>query len=38
VFKRQGLYNALRRVNAREGDSVDIGGLRFEYFEENEGR
>lgn len=36
VFKRQGLYNALRRVNAREGDTVDIGGLRFEYFEEQE--
>ncbi|AWN24220.1 GTPase [Deinococcus irradiatisoli] len=34
LFKRQGLYNALRRVNAREGDTVDIGGLRFEYFDE----
>ena len=34
VFKRQGLYNALKRVGAREGDSVDIGGLRFEYFDE----
>ncbi|TSA87748.1 GTPase ObgE [Deinococcus detaillensis] len=36
VFKRQGLYNALKRVGAREGDSVDIGGLRFEYFEDND--
>ncbi|WP_420594861.1 GTPase ObgE [Deinococcus sp.] len=34
LFKRQGLYNALRRVGAREGDTVDIGGLRFEYFDE----
>lgn len=34
LFKRQGLYNALRREGAREGDTVDIGGLRFEYFDE----
>ena len=34
LFKRQGMYNALRRVGAREGDTVDIGGLRFEYFDE----
>ncbi len=34
LFKRQGLYNALRRVGARAGDTVDIGGLRFEYFDE----
>ncbi|GAA4008966.1 GTPase ObgE [Deinococcus rubellus] len=36
VFKRQGLYNALRRVGARQGDSVDIGGMRFEYFDEDD--
>ncbi|MEF2279778.1 GTPase ObgE [Deinococcus sp. YIM 134068] len=34
VFKRQGLYNALKKVGAREGDTVEIGNFRFEYFEE----
>ncbi len=35
LFKRQGLYNALRRVGAQAGDTVDIGGMRFEYFDED---
>lgn len=35
LFKRQRLYNALKRAGAREGDTVDIGGLRFEYFDED---
>lgn len=34
VFKRQGLYNALRRAGAREGDTVEIGSFRFEYFDD----
>jgi len=34
-FKRQGLYNALRRAGAREGDNVMIGPHRFEYFDED---
>ncbi|PNY82028.1 GTPase ObgE [Deinococcus koreensis] len=38
VFKRQGLYNALKRAGAREGDTVEIGPHRFEYFDEEEGR
>ncbi|MVN88176.1 GTPase ObgE [Deinococcus sp. HMF7620] len=38
VFKRQGLYNALKRAGAREGDTVEIGTHRFEYFDEDEGK
>ncbi|MBZ9713863.1 GTPase ObgE [Deinococcus multiflagellatus] len=38
VFKRQGLYNALKRAGAREGDTVEIGTFRFEYFDDEEGR
>lgn len=34
VFKRQGLYNALKRAGAREGDTVEIGTHRFEYFDD----
>lgn len=37
LFKRQGLYNALKRAGAREGDTVEIGTHRFEYFDEDEG-
>lgn len=36
LFKRQGLYNALRRAGAREGDTVEIGTFRFEYFEDEQ--
>lgn len=36
LFKRQGLYNALKRAGAREGDTVEIGTFRFEYFDEDE--
>ncbi|AXG99659.1 GTPase ObgE [Deinococcus wulumuqiensis] len=36
LFKRQGLYNALRRAGAREGDTVEIGTFRFEYFDDEE--
>ena len=36
LFKRQGLYNALRRAGAREGDTVEIGSFRFEYFDDEE--
>ncbi|WP_034386060.1 GTPase ObgE [Deinococcus sp. YIM 77859] len=32
LFKRQGLYAALKRAGAREGDTVEIGTFRFEYF------
>ncbi|ABF46512.1 GTP1/OBG family GTPase [Deinococcus geothermalis DSM 11300] len=32
LFKRQGLYNALKRAGAREGDTVEIGSFRFEYY------
>lgn len=38
VFKRQGLYNALKRAGAREGDTVEIGTFRFEYFDDEGGR
>ncbi|MFC4426469.1 GTPase ObgE [Deinococcus navajonensis] len=38
VFKRQGLYNALKRAGAREGDTVEIGSFRFEYFDDEEER
>ena len=38
VFKRQGLYNALKRAGAREGDTVEIGTFRFEYFDDEENR
>lgn len=34
LFKRQGLYNALKRAGAREGDTVEIGAFRFEYFDD----
>ncbi|RTR25546.1 GTPase ObgE [Deinococcus radiophilus] len=34
LFKRQGLNNALRRAGAREGDTVEIGTFRFEYFDD----
>lgn len=34
VFKRQGLTNALKRAGAREGDTVQIGSFRFEYYED----
>ncbi len=36
LFKRQGLYNALKRAGAREGDTVEIGTFRFEYFDDEE--
>lgn len=36
LFKRQGLYGALKKAGAREGDTVEIGNFRFEYFEEEE--
>lgn len=36
LFKRQGLYNALRRAGAQEGDTVEIGTFRFEYFDDEE--
>ncbi len=38
LFKRQGLYNALKRAGAREGDTVEIGTFRFEYFDEDENK
>ncbi|THF87709.1 GTPase ObgE [Deinococcus sp. KSM4-11] len=38
VFKRQGLYNALRRAGARAGDTVEIGAHRFEYFDDEDQR
>ncbi|MHA0042885.1 GTPase ObgE [Deinococcus sp. PEB2-63] len=38
VFKRQGLYNALKRAGAREGDTVEIGTFRFEYFDDEQQR
>lgn len=38
VFKRQGLYSALKRAGAREGDTVEIGPHRFEYFDEDENK
>ncbi|MDO4263692.1 MAG: GTPase ObgE [Deinococcus sp.] len=34
LFKRQGLNNALKRAGAREGDTVEIGTFRFEYYED----
>ncbi len=34
LFKRQGLNNALKRAGAREGDTVEIGSFRFEYFDD----
>ncbi|MCP2015384.1 GTP-binding protein [Deinococcus sp. HSC-46F16] len=36
LFKRQGLYRELKRAGAREGDTVEIGPFRFEYFEDEE--
>lgn len=36
LFKRQGLYNALKRAGAREGDTVEIGTFRFEYFDDED--
>ncbi|SMB96158.1 GTPase ObgE [Deinococcus hopiensis] len=36
LFKRQGLYAALKRAGAREGDTVEIGTFRFEYFNDEE--
>lgn len=38
LFKRQGLYRALHKAGAREGDTVEIGVFRFEYFDEDEER
>ncbi|MFC3832301.1 MULTISPECIES: GTPase ObgE [Deinococcus] len=38
VFRRQGLYNALKRAGAREGDTVEIGAHRFEYFDDEDVR
>ena len=38
LFKRQGLYNALKRAGAREGATVEIGAFRFEYFDDEEQR
>lgn len=35
LFKHQGLYNALRRAGAKEGDTVEIGTFRFEYFDDD---
>lgn len=35
LFKRQGLNAALKRAGAREGDTVQIGAFRFEYFEDD---
>ncbi|MFC4452441.1 GTPase ObgE [Deinococcus sonorensis] len=36
LFKRQGLTNALRRAGAQEGDTVEIGTFRFEYFDDEQ--
>ncbi|MFD1731584.1 GTPase ObgE [Deinococcus malanensis] len=36
LFKRQGLYNALKKAGAREGDTVEIGTFRFEYFNDED--
>ncbi|ANE42787.1 GTPase ObgE [Deinococcus puniceus] len=36
LFKRQGLYRALKRAGAREGDTVEIGTFRFEYFDDDQ--
>ncbi|MDL2342729.1 GTPase ObgE [Deinococcus sp. MIMF12] len=36
LFKRQGLYKELKRAGAREGDTVEIGSFRFEYFADEE--
>ncbi|EYB67376.1 GTPase ObgE [Deinococcus phoenicis] len=38
LFKRQGLYKALKKAGAREGDTVEIGVFRFEYFDDEEER
>lgn len=38
LFQRQGLYNALKRAGAQEGDTVEIGSFRFEYFEDEQER
>lgn len=37
-FKRQGLYNALKRAGARAGDTVEIGTFKFEYFDDEENK
>ncbi|MBB6098837.1 GTP-binding protein [Deinobacterium chartae] len=34
-FKREGLYSALKRAGAREGDTVNISGFQFEYFSDD---
>ena len=34
MFKRQGLYNALKRVGAQEGDTIEIGPYRYEYVDD----
>ncbi len=34
VFKHEGLYNRLHRVGVRDGDTVKIGPLSFEYFDD----
>ncbi len=36
VFKRQGLYKALKQVGAQEGDTIEIGPHRFEYFDDED--
>ncbi len=36
LFKRQGLYNALKRAGAQAGDTVEIGPHRFEYFDDED--
>lgn len=38
LFKRQGLYNALKRAGAQAGDTVEIGTFKFEYFDDEEER
>ncbi|WP_034342566.1 GTPase ObgE [Deinococcus misasensis] len=34
-FKREGLFNALKRAGAKQGDTVEIGIMKFEYFEDD---
>ncbi|WP_407569372.1 GTPase ObgE [Deinococcus altitudinis] len=36
VFKRQGLYKALKKVGAQEGDTIEIGPHKFEYFDDED--
>ncbi|ULH16902.1 Obg family GTPase CgtA [Deinococcus sp. KNUC1210] len=38
LFKRQGLYKALKKVGAQEGDTIEIGPHQFEYFDDEETR